>query len=64
MMQPFCTPPLVTSKVPLPVKGVPGTLVGVVPALVVVLGGDGPLPVFGRYLIPVAGQSGLPPARG
>ena len=62
MIQPFCLPPLVTNKVPLPEKGTPGALLGEVPALVVVPGGDGPVPVFGKYLIPVAGQLELAPA--
>lgn len=62
MIQPFCLPPLVTNRIPLPEKGAPGALVGAVLALVVVPGGEGPVPVFGRYLIPVAGQLELAPA--
>lgn len=64
MIQPFCLPPLVTDKVPLPEKDAPGALVGVAPALVVVVfgAGDGRLPVLGKYLIPVAGQLELAPA--
>ena len=65
MIQPFCLPPLVTNRVPLPEKDVPGALVGVVPTLLVVgVGrGVGRLPVLGKYLIPVAGQLELAPAR-
>jgi hypothetical protein len=62
IIQPFCWPPLVTNRVPLPEKGLPGAPVGAGPDFVVVLGGDGRLPVFGRYLIPVAGQSDLAPS--
>lgn len=63
MIQPFCLPPLVTNRVPLPEKDVPGALVGVVPTLLVVVGrGGGPLPVFGKYFMPVAGQLELAPA--
>ena len=63
MIQPFCWPPLVTNKVPLPEKDVPGVLVGVLPTLLVVVGrGEGRLPVLGKYFIPVAGQLELAPA--
>ncbi len=51
-----------TNSVPLPEKGPPGAPVGAGPDFVVVLGGDGRLPVLGRYLIPVAGQSDLAPS--
>lgn len=44
---PFCTPPVVTERVPLP-DGVVG-------------GGVDP-PLFGRYFIPVAGQSDFEPS--
>ena len=59
MMHPFCEPPLVTVRVPLPENEVPGVLVGVVVGAVVV--GGVPL-VLGRYLIPVAGQLDLEPS--
>lgn len=63
MIQPFCLPSLVTNKVPLPEKKVPGALVGAVPTLLVIVGrGDGRLPVLGKYFIPVAGQLDLAPA--
>lgn len=64
IIQPFCLPPLVTNKVPLPEKDVPGAPVGLVSmVLVFVAGGDGRLPVLGKYLIPVAGQLELAPAK-
>lgn len=63
MMHPFCEPPLVTVRVPLPEKEVPGVLVGVLVGVVVgaVVVGGVPL-VLGRYLIPVAGQLDLEPS--
>lgn len=51
--QPFCTPPVVTERVPLP-DGVLGEVGGL----------EGVPPVLGRYLIPVAGQSDLDPSEG
>ena len=63
MIQPFCSPPLVTNKVPLPEKDAPGVLVGTLPTLLVVVGrGEGRVPVLGKYFIPVAGQLELAPA--
>lgn len=63
MIQPFCLPPLVTNRVPLPTKDVPGALVGEAPTLLVDVGrGVGRLPVLGKYFIPVAGQLELAPA--
>ena len=60
MMQPSGVPLVVTWRVPLPEKGVPGLLVGeVVVVVVVVVGGMVPL---GRYLTPVAGQEDLEPS--
>ena len=55
--QPFCTPPVVTERVPFP-DGVLGEEGGVV----VVEGGGVDPPVFGRYFIPVAGQSDFEPS--
>lgn len=66
MMQPFALPPEVTWRVPLPEKGVPGAVVGLVPGPVVVevvvvvvdkVVGEAPVPDLGRYFTPVAGQS-------
>lgn len=66
MMQPFVFPPLVTGRVPLPEKGIPGVGVevgGEVVAVVRVVEG-GRVAVLGRYLMPVAGQSDLEPSGG
>ena len=60
MIQPVVFPPVVTGRVPLPEKGVPGVPVGPLPAVVVVV--VPPLLPFGRYLIPVAGQLLLLPS--
>ena len=58
MMHPFAFPPEVTCRVPLPEKGVPGAVVGLVLGEVVVeVVGEVPEPDLGRYLTPVAGQS-------
>ena len=59
MIQPVFFPPVVTGRVPLPEKGVPGVPVGPLPTVVVVV--PPPLP-FGRYLTPVAGQLLLLPS--
>ena len=60
MMQPSGVPLVVTCKVPLPDKGVPGELVGeVVGVVVVVVVVVVPL---GRYFTPVAGQEDLEPS--
>lgn len=59
MMHPFCEPPLVTRRVPLPENEVPGVLVGVATGVVVV---GGEPPVLGRYLMPVAGQLDFDPS--
>ena len=66
IIQPFTLPPLVTGSVPLPEKGVPGVVVvvgvgGAVVAVDMVVDGGGDEP-FGRYLIPVAGQSDFEPS--
>ena len=60
MIQPVVFPLVVTGRVPLPEKGVPGDPVGPVPAVVVVVVPP-PLP-FGKYLTPVAGQLLLLPS--
>ena len=60
MMQPLFAPPSVTSRYPLPENGVPGAVVPVGAAVVVVVVVAGE-PVFGKYLIPVDGQSELVP---
>ena len=60
MMQPLFAPPSVTSRYPLPENGVPGAVVPVGAAVVVVVVVAGE-PVFGKYLIPVEGQSELVP---
>ena len=62
MMQPLFAPPSVTSRYPLPENGVPGAVVpvGAAVVVVVVVVGAGE-PVFGKYLIPVDGQSELVP---
>lgn len=63
MMQPVGVEEVVTWRVPLPEKGVPGEVVrGLLPGLVVVLGGEGGVPDLGRYFTPVAGQSDLEPS--
>ena len=69
MMQPFACPPDVTWRVPLPEKGVPGAVVGLVPGEVVVevvivveVVGEVPEPDLGRYWTPVAGQSDEAPS--
>ena len=69
MMQPFACPPAVTWRVPLPEKGVPGAVVGVDPAEVVLevvlaveVVGEVPEPDLGRYWTPVAGQSDVEPS--
>ena len=71
MMQPFALPPELTWRVPLPEKGVPGAVVGLVPGAVVVevvvvvvdkVVGAAPEPDLGRYLTPVAGQSDVAPS--
>ena len=69
MMQPSALPPVDTWSVPLPEKGVPGTVVGVgvgpgggVVVVVVVGAGGVTEPDFGRYLMPVAGQAPLEPS--
>ena len=73
MMQPVGLPPVgVTLRVPRPVKGVPGEVVGVeevlmlmlVLVVVLVLEGGGVLLDLGRYLIPVVGQEDLEPSVG
>ena len=63
MMQPDELPPVVTWRVPVPEKGVPGTVVGpgLVGVVVVVEGGE-VLPLLGRYFTPVAGQSDFEPS--
>ena len=62
MMQPVGFDEVVTCRVPLPEKGVPGEEVGgLLPGLVVV-GGEGGVPDLGRYFTPVAGQSDLEPS--
>lgn len=61
IIHPFCEPPLVTIKVPLPENEVPGVFVG--GALEEVVVGDGVPLIFGRYLIPVAGQLDLDPSK-
>ena len=61
IMQPFAVPPLVTWRVPLPEKGVPGLVVGVAVVVVVVVVGTVPL-TLGRYFTPVAGQEDLLPS--
>lgn len=64
MMQPEGLEEVVTWRVPLPEKGVPGAVVGEVPpglVVVVVVGGMG-VEVLGRYLMPVAGQEDLAPS--
>ncbi len=60
MIQPSAVPPDATWRVPLPEKGVPGAVVGVVVGVVVV--GEVPEPDLGRYLTPVAGQSEVAPS--
>ena len=64
MMQPFAVPPELTWRVPLPEKGVPGAVVGLVAGVVVVVVvvGEVPEPDLGRYLTPVAGQSDFAPS--
>lgn len=69
MMQPFDWPLVETWSVPLPEKGVPGAVVGVVPGGVVVVivvadggGGAGAEPALGRYLMPVVAQAPLEPS--
>ena len=65
MMQPVALPPVLTCKVPLPEKGVPGVVVEVgelPPVVVVVVEVGGVDPDLGRYLTPVAGQSDLDPS--
>jgi len=69
MMQPFAWPLVETWSVPLPEKGVPGAVVGVVPGGVVVVvvvadggGGAGAEPALGRYLMPVVAQAPLEPS--
>ena len=57
MIQPLFAPPSVTSRYPLPENGVPGPVVPVGAAVVVVVVGAGE-PVFGKYLIPVDGAVG------
>ena len=61
MMQPLFAPPSVTSRKPLPENGVPGAVVPVGAAVVVVVVVGLGEPVFGKYLIPVDGQSELVP---
>lgn len=65
MMQPSgeLLPEGVTWRVPLPENGVPGAVVGPVPAEVVVVVGEVPEPDLGRYLTPVAGQSDDAPSK-
>lgn len=65
MMQPFGVPEVVTWRVPLPEKGVPGEVVGAVVVVVVVVDevvGEVPEEDLGRYLTPVAGQSDVAPS--
>lgn len=69
MMQPFAWPLVETWSVPLPEKGVPGAVVGVVPGGVVVVvvvadggGGAGAEPALGKYLMPVVAQAPLEPS--
>ena len=70
MMQPFALPPELTWRVPLPEKGVPGAVVGLVPGAVVLkvvdvvdkVVGEAPELDLGRYLTPVAGQSDVAPS--
>lgn len=69
MMQPVALPPELTWRVPLPEKGVPGAVVGLVPGAVVVVEVvvvdrvvEAPEPDLGRYLTPVAGQSDVAPS--
>lgn len=61
MMQPFALPSEVTWRVPLPEKGVPGAVMGLVAGAVVVEE-DVPESDLGRYLTPVAGQSDVAPS--
>lgn len=63
MMHPSAFPLVVTWRVPFPLKGVPGLVVGppLVVVVVVVVGGE-ELPDFGKYLTPVAGQEDLDPS--
>ena len=61
MMQPSAFPPVVTCKVPFPLKGVPVGL-GSLPRAVVGGGGGGGELDLGRYLTPVAGQVDLEPS--
>ena len=64
IMQPSAFPAVVTCRVPFPLKGVPGLVVGPPPVVVVVVVvvGGGVLPDFGRYLTPVAGQEDFDPS--
>lgn len=66
MMQPLDAPPDVTWRVPLPEKGVPGAVVGLVPGgevvVVVEVVGEVAEPDLGRYRTPVAGQSDVAPS--
>ena len=64
MMQPLLEPEDVTWRVPMPEKGVPGAVVGEVPPVVVVVGGEGGVPDLGRYFTPVAGQLDFEPSGG
>ena len=61
MIQPLFAPPSVTSRYPLPENGVPGAVVPVGAAVVVVVVVGTGEPVLGKYLIPVDGQSELEP---
>ena len=61
MIQPLFAPPSVTSRYPLPENGVPGAVVPVEAAVVVVVVVGTGEPVLGKYLIPVDGQSELEP---
>lgn len=62
MMQPVGELEVVTWRVPRPVKGVPAGVVPVGAGAAVVVGGVGFEAVFGRYLMPVAGQLVLEPS--
>lgn len=67
MMQPEAEAEVVTWRVPLPEKGVPGEVVVVgvglvVVPVVVVLAVGAVEPVLGRYFTPVAGQSDVEPS--
>ena len=61
MMQPDVEGAVVTWRVPLPEKGVPGAVVPVGAGVVVVVVGEVAVPL-GRYFTPVAGQSDLEPS--